>query len=112
MRRTKLVTSLHLGRMQATHLRNNSIIWPRDLLKEEPVAKAATVPPGRLASRRRNKLAQCSRGIFAVPCPPRFLSRELFDQAVLLLPPRKATIQIKRRRFLLAHSAPVALLDL
>src|SRR2546423_4860526 len=112
MRRMKLVTSLRLGRMQVTHLRNNSIIWPRDPLREEPVAKAARVLPGQLASRPRNKLARCSRGIFVVPGLPRFLSRDLFGQVGLLLPPRKATTQIRRRPSSLAHSVPGALLDL
>src|SRR5438093_602376 len=87
----------------------NRVIW--DFLKEETAAKAARVPLGQLASRRRNKPEQCSRDIFVVRYRRSFLRRAPFDQAELLPPPQKATIQIKRRPFSRAHSAREALPD-
>src|SRR5438874_11695190 len=106
-----LLNGLRLVRMQTTHPRSNSVIGPLDFLKEEAAAKAASDPPGQLVTRRRSKPERCSQGIFVVRCPARLLSRDSFCLVALLLPLRKATIQINRLPLSRAHSALGALLD-
>src|SRR6478752_689158 len=109
--RRRLSVWLRLVRTQATQPRSNCVIVPRDFLKQETAAKAATVPPEQPAGRRRSKRERCSRDICVVRRPQNLLSRDPFGRAELLPPPPKVMIRIMRRRFLRAHSVREALLD-